>query len=349
MVEASGHPIEKCDVHKLMLGGGFGRRSRTDYVLQAVNIAKQMPGVPVKMLWSREEDMLQGYFHPITKAKIVAGLDDDGNVTGMHYRISGQSIRAGLRPGSIGAKGDQGAFQLLAPSGDHSISYTIPNLLADHAMRNPHITPGYWRGVNINHNAIYLESFIDELAHEAGIDALEFRRRLLKNHPKNLAVLEAVAEQGDWGKDDGKHRGLCVCHAFGSYIAACTEVSVSDDGELKIERIVAATDPGHAVNPQQIEAQIQGSFVYGLSAMLYGNITIADGAVEQQNFDTYPSLMISEMPKVECIIMPSGGFWGGVGEPTISVAAPSVLNAIYNATGIRVRDLPLSKTSLKRS
>lgn len=348
VAKASGLPLEKCDVYKLPLGGGFGRRSRTDYVEQAVDIAKQMPGTPIKLLWSREEDMQHGTYHPTTKAKLVAGLDKNGEIIAMHARISGQSIRAGLSPDRIGKNGDQGQFQSLAPEGDHAISYTFPNLLIDHAMRNPHIPPGYWRGVNINQNAIYMESFIDEIAHATKQDALELRRKLMKNHPLNLAVLEAAAEQGGWGKDDGKFRGLCACKAFGSYIAACTEVSVTDDGQLKIERIVAATDSGHVVNPQQVEAQVQGSFVYGLSAMLYGEITIKDGYVEQSNFDNYPSMMISEMPKVEAIIMPSGGFWGGVGEPTIAVAAPSVLNAIYNATGIRVRNLPLSKNSLKR-
>lgn len=346
--KAAGLPLEKCEVYKLPLGGGFGRRLFTDYIEQAVEIAKQMPGVPVKLLWSREEDMMHGAYHPTTKAKLVAGLNENGDIIALHARISGQSIREG-RGGKIGEKGDQGQFSGFAESGDHAISYTLPNLLVDHAMRNPHVPPGYWRGVNINHNAIYLESFIDEIAHASGQDALDLRRKLMKNHPKNLAVLEAAAEQGGWGKNDGKFRGLCACKAFGSYIAACSEVSVSKDGNLKIERIVAATDTGHVVNPQQVEAQIQGSFVYGLSAMLYGEITIKDGHVEQENFDTYPSLLISEMPKVEAIIMPSGGFWGGVGEPTIAVAAPSVLNAIYNATGIRVRNLPLSKNSLKRA
>jgi len=348
MAKAAGLPLEKCDVYKLPLGGGFGRRGMTDYVEQAVEIAKQVPGVPVKLLWTREEDMMHGNYHPTTKARMVAGLDEKGDLIALHARISGQSILEGLRPGSTAKRGDPVQFQGFAPEGDHAISYTVPNLLVDHAMRNPHVPPGFWRGVNINQNAIYMESFIDEIAHETNQDALELRRKLMKDHPKNLAVLEAAANQGGWGKDDGKYRGLCACKAFGSYIAACAEVSV-DDGTLKIHRIVAATDPGHVVNPQQVEAQIQGSFVYGLSAMLYGEITIKDGAVEQQNFDSYPSLMISEMPEVEAIVMPSGGFWGGVGEPTIAVAAPAVLNAIYNATGIRIRDLPLSKNLLKNA
>jgi isoquinoline 1-oxidoreductase beta subunit len=226
---------------------------------------------------------------------------------------------------------------------------TIPNLLVDHAMRNPPVPPGFWRGVNINQNAVYMECFIDELAHAAGKDPLEFRRRLMADQPKNLAVLEAVAERAGWGKPApaGVHRGLAVCKAFASYVAACAEVSVDKQGRVKIHRIVAATDPGHAVNPQQIEAQVEGSFVFGLSALLYGECTVKNGRVEQDNFHSYPTMLMSEMPTVEVIVMPSGGFWGGIGEPTIAVAAPAVLNAIYAATGKRVRQLPLKNTDLQ--
>ena len=215
-------------------------------------------------------------------------------------------------------------------------------------MRNPHITAGFWRGVNANHNAIYVECFMDELARSAGIDPLEFRRRNLK--PKHLAVLNAAAEKAGYGKaPKGRFHGLAQIMAFGSYVAACAEVSVSDSGSLKIHRIVAATDCGTAVNPAQIERQIAGSFVYGLSAALYGECTVKDGAIEQTNFDSYNVMRIDEMPKVESIIMPSGGFFGGVGEPTIAVAAPAVLNAIFAATGKRVRSLPLMNHDLKRA
>jgi isoquinoline 1-oxidoreductase subunit beta len=240
------------------------------------------------------------------------------------------------------------AFQTFLPKGEHSISYTFPNVLIDHAMRNPHVPPGFWRGVNANHNAIYMECFMDELAHAAGKDPLEFRLKLMANHPKNAAVLKAVAEQAGWGKPapEGVYRGLAQCTAFASHIAACAEVSVTE-GKLKIHRIVAATDSGHAVNPQQIEAQVEGSFVYGLSAMLYGECTVKDGRIEQQNFDTYQVMLIDEMPEVEAIVMPSGGFWGGVGEPTIAVAAPAVLNAIFAATGKRIRSFPLKHHDLK--
>jgi len=201
--------------------------------------------------------------------------------------------------------------------------------------------------VNINHNAIYIECFMDELAKEAGADPLEFRRKLMANHPKHLAVLNAAADKGGWGKPApaGVHRGLAQAMAFGSYVAAMAEVSV-DGNKVKIHRIVAATDPGYAVNPAQIERQVAGSFVYGLTGLFLGGITVKDGKVEQENFDSYDMMRIADMPKVETIVMPSGGFWGGVGEPTICVAAPAVLNAIAAATGKRYRSVPLKDHGL---
>jgi len=349
--EASGLPLAKCEVYKTLLGGGFGRRGAVhDWVRQAVAIAKEMPGTPVKLVWSREEDMQHGRYHPVTQCRLVAGLDAQGNVAGLHMRISGQSILAGVFPDNVRDGRDPAAFQGLNPPGpEASIGYTFPALLVDHAMRNPHVPPGFWRGVNLNQNTIYLECFIDEIAHATGQDPLALRRKLMANHPKHLGVLNAVAERAGWGRPApaGIHRGLAQAMGFGSYVAACAEVSVSRDGTLKIHRIVAATDPGHAVNPQQIEAQVEGSFAYGLSAALYGECTVKDGRIEQANFDTYRILRMDEMPRVETIVMPSGGFWGGVGEPTIAVAAPAVLNAIFAATGKRIRELPLKNHSLK--
>ena len=348
--EASGLPAAKCDVYKQLLGGGFGRRGQTDWIRQTVAIAKEMPGTPIKLVWTREEDMQHGFYHPITQCKLSAGLDAQGNVTAWHMRISGQSIVAGLFPANLQNGRDPVTFQGLNPSGSEGVfGYAIDNILIDHAMRNPPVRPGFWRGVNLNHNAIYVECFIDEIAHATGQDPLALRRKLLAKSPKHRAVLDAVAERIGWDKPapQGRHRGLAQIMGFGSYVAACAEVSVSQDGKLRIHRIVAATDCGHAVNPQQIEAQVEGSFVYGLSAALYGGITLKDGRVEQTNFHDYPVLRIDEMPAVETIVMPSGGFWGGVGEPTIAVAAPAVLNAIFAATGKRIRDLPLKNHSLK--
>ena len=348
--EAAGLPPAKCEVYKIHLGGGFGRRGATDYVRQAVLIAKQMPGTPIKMIWSREEDMAQGRFHPVTQCKLVAGLDDKGEITALHMRISGQSILAGVAPQNIRDGKDPVVFQGLNTTGvETTIGYTFPNLLVDHAMRNPHVPPGFWRGVNLNQNTIYLESFIDEIAHATKQDPLALRRKLMANHPKHLAVLEAVAKRVEWDKPapKGVFRGLAQTMGFGSYVAACAEISISPEGALKVLRIVAATDCGYAVNPQQIEAQVEGSFVYGLSAALYQACTVKDGRIEQTNFHDYPSLKLADMPAVETIIMPSGGFWGGVGEPTIAVAAPAVLNAIFAATGKRIRDLPLKNHNLK--
>ncbi|TWO66997.1 xanthine dehydrogenase family protein molybdopterin-binding subunit [Caenimonas sedimenti] len=355
--EASGLPADKCEVYKLHLGGGFGRRGAIhDWVRQSVEIAKQMPGVPVKLLWSREEDMLHGRFHPVTQCKLRAGVDAQGNVTALHMRISGQSILAGVFPQNIRNGLDPVQFQgLNSPGPEASIGYSFPNLLVDHAMRNPPVPPGFWRGVNLNQNAIYLECFVDEVAAALGQDPLALRRKLMASHPKHLGVLNAVAERSGWGRPapdvNGQKvfRGLAQTMGFGSYVAACAEVSVNAEGELKIHRIVAATDPGHAVNPQQIEAQVEGSFAYGLSAALFGECTLKDGRIEQDNFSTYPVVQMRHMPKVETIVMPSGGFWGGVGEPTIAVAAPAVLNAIFAATGKRIRDLPLKNQSLKRA
>jgi isoquinoline 1-oxidoreductase subunit beta len=351
--EAAGMPPNKCEVYKLHLGGGFGRRGAVhDWVRQAVAIAKEMPGTPIKLIWSREEDMLHGRYHPVTQCKLSAAIDKDGNLDGLHMRISGQSIVAGIFPQNIKDGRDPVVFQGLSPGGaEGAFGYTVPNLTVDHAMRNPHVPPGFWRGVNLNQNAIYVECFLDEVAHATKQDPLALRRKLMAKAPKHLAVLNAVAERVGWDKPapKGVHRGLAQIMGFGSYVAACAEVSVSDEGVLKIHRIVAATDPGHAVNPQQIEAQVEGSFVYGLSAALFGECTVKGGRIEQDNFNTYPVLQMAQMPRVETIVMPSGGFWGGVGEPTIAVAAPAVLNAIFAATGKRIRDLPLKNHSLKKA
>ena len=349
---AAGLPVNKCDVYKVHLGGGFGRRASShDFVQQAVTIAKQMPGTPIKLLWSREEDMLHGRYHPVTQCKLTGGLDANGNLIALHMRISGQSIVANLLPQFLKDGMDPFVFQGLNPGGaEGAFGYAISNLLIDHAMRNTHVPPGFWRGVNNNQNAIYLECFMDELAHAAGQDALEFRRKLMGNHPKHLGVLNAVAERVGWGKPapQGVFRGLAQHMGYGSYVAAAAEVSVNN-GALKIHRIVAATNCGHVVNPQQVEAQVEGSFVYGLSAMLYQECTVKGGRIEQENFDTYNVLRINEMPKVETILMPSGDFWGGVGEPTIFVAAPAVLNAIFAATGKRIRTLPLKHHDLRKA
>jgi isoquinoline 1-oxidoreductase beta subunit len=353
VIAASGLPAEKCNVYKVNLGGGFGRRGAfQDYTTQAVNIAKQMPGTPIKLIWTREEDMTQGRYHPVMMCKMSAAIDDKKNVTAVNMRLSGQSILAAVRPAVVEAnKGkDPLAFQGVEPSGEHGICYSFPNLNIDHAMRNTHVPPGFWRGVNVNQNAIFIETFMDEMAEATGMDAVEFRRKHMQNFPRAVAVLNAVADGIGWTKPakPGVYRGVAQMRSFGSYVAAACELSVTNGNEVKIHRIVAATDPGYAVNPAQIERQVSGSFVYGLSALFEEEITIEKGTVVQKNFDTFNSIRLYQMPKVETIIIQGGGKeWGGVGEPTIAVAAPAVLNAIYRATGKRLRTVPLKNSGIK--
>ena len=350
VIAASGLPADKCNVYKVNLGGGFGRRGAfQDYTTQAVNIAKQFPGTPIKLIWTREEDMTQGRYHPIMMCKMSGTFDSKKNLTGVHMRLSGQSILTAVRPAVVAQnKGmDPLVFQGVAKGGEHGISYDFPNLMIDHAMRNTHVPPGFWRGVNINQNAVFMECFIDELAEYAGVDPVEFRRKYSANYPRNLAVLNAVADRIGWTKPApaGVFRGIAQQKSFGSFVAAACELSVTDGNKIKIHRIVAATDPGYAVNPAQIERQVSGSFVYGLSALFEEECTVKNGRIEQTNFDTFGSIRLRQMPKVETIIIQGGGKeWGGIGEPTICVAAPAVLNAIFRATGKRLRDVPLKNS-----
>ena len=348
--EEAGLKLDQGEVHRHDLGGGFGRRGGTqDYTRQAVAIAKQFPGVPVKLIWSREEDQAHDFYRPISQCKLAAGLDEAGKLVGLHVRLSGQSINAWLNPPA--AKGGNDERQLQgwwkAP-GDAQLGYTVPNLLIEYAMRNTHVPVGPWRGVNTNQNGVYMECFIEEVARAAGKDSLEFRRALMGSHPKHLAVLNAAAEKGNWGKPlpSGVHRGIAQFMGYGSYSAAVAEVSVSGRGELKVHRMVLALDCGHAVNPDQIAAQVEGSVAYGLSATFYGECTVEKGRMVELNFHNYPILRLAEMPHVETVIVPSYDFWGGVGEPTICVVAPAVLNAIFAATGKPVRSLPLKNVKL---
>lgn len=348
--EASGVPLAKCEVYRHDLGGGFGRRGGTqDYVHQAVEIAKEFPNVPIKLIWSREEDQAHDFYRPISQCKLSAGLDADGKLMGLHVRVSGQSINAMLNPrGIVDGKDIRQLQGYYAEPGDAQLGYTVPNLLIEYAMRNTHVPVGPWRGVNTNQNGVYMECFMDEVAKAAGKDPLEFRRALMKEYPKHLAVLNAAAEKGDWGKPlpAGVHRGIAQFMGYGSYSAATAEVSVSPQGKLKVHRMVLALNCGHAVNPNQIEAQIQGSVAFGLTATLYGEMPVEKGRMVNLNFDTYEIMHLVEMPKVETVIVPTYDFWGGVGEPTISVVAPAVLNAIFAATGKPVRSLPLKNVKL---
>jgi isoquinoline 1-oxidoreductase beta subunit len=347
---ASGMPLAKCEVYRMDLGGGFGRRGGTqDYVHQAVAIAKEFPDVPIKLIWSREEDQAHDFYRPISQCRLSAGLDADGNLTGLHVRISGQSINATLNPsGIVGGKDLRQLQGYYEAPGDAQLGYTVPNLLIEYAMRNTHVPVGPWRGVNTNQNAVYMECFMDEVARAAGKDPLEFRRALMSKHPKHLGVLNAAAEKAGWGKPlpSGIHRGIAQFMGYGSYSAAVAEVSVNDRGQPKVHRMVLALDCGHAVNPDQIAAQVEGSVAYGLTATLYGECKVNDGRMVDLNFDTYQIMRLVEMPKIETVLVPTHDFWGGVGEPTISVVAPAVLNAIHAATGKPVRNLPLKNVKL---
>ena len=348
--EEAGLPLDRGEVYKLDLGGGFGRRGGTqDYTRQAVAIAKQFPGVPVKLIWTREEDQAHDFYRPISQCKLSAGVDESGKLVGLHIRVSGQSINAFLNPQGIKDGKDMRQLQGLSKEpGDAQFGYTVPNLLIEYAMRNTHVPVGPWRGVNTNQNGVYLECFMDEVARAAGQDPLEFRRALMASHPKHLAVLNAAADKAGWGKPlpAGVHRGIAQFMGYGSYSAAVAELSVSDKGQVRVHRMVLALNCGHAVNPDQIAAQVEGSVAYGLTATLYGECSVENGRMVESNFHNYPIMRLAEMPKVETVIVPSYDFWGGVGEPTISVVAPSVMNAIYAATGKPVRSLPLKKLTL---
>ena len=348
--ESSGVPLDKCEIHRHDLGGGFGRRGGTqDYVHQAAAIAKSFPDTPIKMIWTREEDQAHDFYRPISQCKLQAGLDAAGNLVGLHVRVSGQSINAIANPNAIVNGKDMRQLQgYYDTPGDAQLGYDVPNLLIEYAMRNSHVPVGPWRGVNTNQNAVYMECFMEEVARAAGKDSLEFRRELMKNHPKHLAVLNAAAEKGDWGKPlpAGVYRGIAQFMGYGSYSAAVAEVSVSPQGKLKVHRMVLAVNSGHAVNPGQIEAQVQGSVAFGLTATLYGEMPVENGRMINLNFDSYEIMRLAEMPKIEVAIVPTYDFWGGIGEPTICVVAPSVLNAIYAATGKPVRSLPLKNVKL---
>jgi isoquinoline 1-oxidoreductase beta subunit len=266
----------------------------------------------------------------------------------MHIRVSGQSINAWLAPHNIKDGKDVRQLQgLWKAPGDAQIGYTVPNLMTEYAMRNTHVPVGPWRGVNTNQNGVYLECFMDEVARAAGKDPLEFRRALMQNHPKHLAVLNAAADKGNWGKPlpAGVHRGIAQFMGYGSYSAAVAEVSVSGNGEVKVHRMVLALNCGHAVNPATIAAQVEGSVAYGFDS-LQNEISIQNGRAVELNFHNYRPARLFQMPKVETVIVPTYDFWGGVGEPTICVTAPAVLNAIHAATGKPVRTLPLKNQGL---
>ena len=340
----AGVPLENVEVHRVQLGGGFGRRGGgQDFVRQGVAIAKAMEGTPVKMLWTREEDMQHDFYRPASLIRMKAGLDASGNPLAWYSRVSAPSIVAtllklplkdGIDPQAVASYADQ--------------PYSIPNVRIEYAQRNPHVPVGFWRTVGHSQNPYMRECFVDELASAAGKDPYEYRLALLGKAPKELGVLEATARAAGWGKPlrAGVHRGIAVTEAYGSYTSAVAEVSVDDKGAVTIHRLVLGIDCGYVVNPDNVIAQMQGSAVFALTALIWGEITIKDGRVEQSNFHDYRLMQLREMPAVEVVMAPSGGFWGGVGEPGQASILPAVCNAIYAATGKRIRSLPLKNHGL---
>jgi isoquinoline 1-oxidoreductase beta subunit len=343
--EAAGLPQEKVEVHKMMLGGGFGRRGgQQDFVGQGVAIAKAMPGIPVKLMWSREEDMQHGFYRPASIVRMKAGLDAQGRVVAMHTTIACPSILKVLMPGSLNAEG----IDFTAVRSFSDMPYTVANQQVDYAMRNGHVPVGFWRAPG-QQNPFYRECFIDELALAAGRDPVDYRREMLKEGDKNRLVLDAAANAAGWGTPPppGIHRGVAVADGFGSYAATVAEVSVNAKGELKVHRIVVAIDSGYVVNPDTCRAQAESNVVYGLGAILYQEINVKNGRIVESNFHDFPLPRISEMPKVETVLVPTGGFWGGHGEPAILPLAPAVCNAVFAATGKRIRSLPLKHHDLR--
>ena len=341
---AAGVPNDKVVVHSTMLGGGFGRRGAIqEYISQAVLIAKEF-SEPVKLLWTREEDVRHDLYRPFGMARLVAGLDADGMPIAWKIRLAGPSFVASLVPGFGTSFIDRSFLSGLTDE----MPYAVPNYLVDYVVRQSPVPVGVWRAINYTQNAYYKECFVDEMAHAAGADPYLYRRRLLRNSPKNLAVLDAAAKRANWGAPlpAGVFRGIAVNEACGSYCAQVVEASI-EDGSVRVHRVVAAINSGHVVNPLSVEMQTQGAVVYALTAALYGEITIKDGAAEQSNFDEYEMLRIGDAPQVETVMVPSGDFWGGVGEPPVPPLAPALCNAVFAATGKRIRSLPLKNHDLK--
>jgi isoquinoline 1-oxidoreductase subunit beta len=342
--ETAGLPLEQVEVHKTMVGGGFGRRGAPqDYVKQSVVIARQFPGRPVKLIWSREEDMQHGFYRPASRVRMKAALDAQGNMVAMHTVIACPSILALLRPEAIEKGIDSTAVRTFSDS-----PYTTPNQLVEYAMRNPHVPVGFWRAPGLQ-NSFYRECFIDEVAHAAGKDPLEFRLAMLKAGDKNRLVLEAAARVAGWGNPlpAGVYRGIAQSDGFGSYTAMVAEVSVNE-GKLKVHRVVSAIDSGYVVNPDACRAQAEGNVIFNLGSFYSGH-TVKDGRIQESNFHDFNLPRLTEMPKVETVLVPTGGFWGGHGEPGALNVVPAVCNAVFAATGKRIRSLPLKDNDIRNS
>jgi isoquinoline 1-oxidoreductase beta subunit len=343
--KTAGLPLDKVIVHNHLIGGGFGRRLEIDGVIRAVEIAKHVDG-PVKVIWTREEDIQHDMYRPYFFDRMSAGLDEKGMPVAWNHRFAGSSIIARWAPplfkNGLDPDTTEGAIDLV---------YALPNLHVEYLrVEPPGIPTAFWRSVGPSHNVFVTEGFMDELAAAAKQDAVAYRRALLDKSPRAKAVLELVAEKAGWGRPlpDRVGRGVSLQFVFATYMAQVAEVEVSRDGEVRVRRVVCAVDCGTIVNPDTVRAQIQSAIMFGLTAALYGKISLKDGRVEQANFDTYQILRINEAPAIEIHIVQNSEPPGGMGEAGTSAVAPAVTNAIFAATGKRLRNLPIDTTALKQ-
>jgi isoquinoline 1-oxidoreductase beta subunit len=338
--QVTGLPADRIVVHNHLIGGGFGRRLETDMVRQAAKVAKQV-ATPVKVIWTREEDIQHDMYRPYYYDRISAGLDANGKPVAWQHRIVGSSIIARFAPPAFQHGVDPDAVEVAA-----DLPYDLPNQLVDYVRVEPHDVPtAFWRGVGATRGTFVVESFIDELAAQAKADPVKYRRDLLGKTPRALNVLDVATKAAGWGNSvpKGQGRGVSVMHAFGSFFAMVADVTVDQGGEVSVNRVVCAVDCGMAVNPNTIEAQVQGGIIFGITAALYSEITIKDGRVEQNNFNDYRILRINETPSIDVHIVKSAEAPGGIGEPGTAALAPAITNAIFAATGKRLRQLPVGR------
>jgi isoquinoline 1-oxidoreductase beta subunit len=336
---------EQVKIHTLLAGGSFGRRANmvSDYIVEAVSIAKALDanGVPVKLQWTREDDIQGGRYRPIYVHRLEAALDNDGGLVGWRHRIVGQSIMAGTAFAAVMVKNGVDGTSV---EGAANLPYAVPNMAVELNTTETGVPVLWWRVVGSSHTAYATEAFVDEIAHAAGKDPFAFRQAMLEHHPRHKAVMELAAKAAGWGNPlpKGKGRGIAVAEAFGTYVAQVAEVTVGPNGDIKVDRVVCAVDCGTPINPDVIVAQMEGGIGFGLGAALYGAITLKDGKVEQTNFDGYQVLRIDEMPKVEVHVVQSPEAPTGVGEPGVAPIGPAVANAVFAATGKRLRVLPFA-------